>query len=348
MLAPIPPTATYTDVASPGYPSCWNPLPAPTKLPSDIGFRFIHQNEYFSPGTPLRPLLRAVHTHQPDFNFKEIDFITDRNSLIKLFKFARGDSNVLMDVFASPQHASPINTATPPTPPTSPTSSAPPQNRGSWRDRHPPSYGGGLRGRVPSRGGTAGLGSRGRGRNDGRYIRGEWSPNYFAPRVIQETRIDVDLVNNSLLLSRWETNSSEMVRAGEFRGWGYQFLDAYTRFGEAGEDAVMDGGELQSHHRVITYDFGGKKFLVRFHGDAVKESLGEFRWWAEKHRKGRKEQEAAAAKAGKKGINSQSSPRKKADDWLEKEFAEGLSKLTLNNISATSKSWRVLHFMYPN
>lgn len=132
-----------------------------------------------------------------------------------------------------------------------------------------------------------------------------------------------------------------MVHVGEFRGWGYQFLDAYTRFGEAGEDAVMDGGELQSHHRVITYDFGGKKFLVRFHGDAVQESLGEFRWWAEKHRKGRKEQEAAAAKVGnvkEKDNNSQSSPRKKADDWLEKEFVEGLSKLTLNNINTTSKS----------
>lgn len=131
-----------------------------------------------------------------------------------------------------------------------------------------------------------------------------------------------------------------MVHAGQFKGWGYQFLDAYTRFGEAGEDAVMDGGELQSHHRVITYDFGGKKFLVRFHGDAVQESLGEFRWWAEKHRKGRKEQGVAAAKVGdlKKDGKNQSSPGKKADDWLEKEFMEGLSKLTLNDISATSKS----------
>lgn len=293
----------------------------------------------------MRPLLRAVHTHRPDFNVNEVDFITDRNSLIKLFKFARGDSGTQFDTVAGPPvspTSPPRNTAAPLTPPTSPTSLTnnrglgSPPNEGSWRDRHPPSRGGGLRGRVSRGGSTAGP----RGRGDGRYIRGQWSPNYrFEPRAVQETRIDVDLVNNSLLLSRWETHSSEMIHAGEFKGWGYQFLDAYTRFGEAGEDAVMDGGELQSHHRVITYDFGGKKFLVRFHGDAVQEGLGEFRWWAEKHRKGRREQETAATSdvKGKDG-KSQSSPGKKADDWLEKEFVEGLSKLTLNNISATSKS----------
>lgn len=252
-----------------------------------------------------------------------------------MFKFVRGDSGVLLDIVTPSPTTPNRNTAAPPTPPTSP-------KLGSWRDRHPPSSGDGLHGRV-HRGSSAGLGYQGtRGRGGGRYIRGQWSPNYqFEPRAVQEIRIDVDLINNSLLLSRWETHSSEMVHEGEHKGWGYQFLDKFTRFGEAGEDAVMDGGELQSHHRVIAYDLGGKKFLVRFHGDAVEESLGEFRWWAEKHRKGRKEQDAVAAKVG--GVkendgNSQSSPGKKADDWLEKEFAEGLSKLTLNNISATSKS----------
>lgn len=319
------------------------------KLPGDVGFRFIHQNEYFSPGAPLRPLLRAVYTHRPDFNIKEYDFVMDRNNLIKLFRFIYGGSGPPIVGNASP----PEEPKSPQTPPISP-SSSPPGGTGSWRDRHPASAGEGLRGR--SLRGNTGLGynsdrgrgsSAGRGRGGGRYVRGVWSPNFqYKPPPPQDTRIDVDIMGgedgtgkSSMLMSRWDTHSSEMVAAEDFKGWGYQFMAAFTKFGDAGEDAVMDGGEAQSHHRVISYEFGGYKFLVRYHADAVQESLGELRWWAEKNRKEQLalKKVAEAVEKTKGRYASSRSPGKRADDWLEKEFAEGLSKMNLNGIRATSK-----------
>lgn len=370
----------------------------------DTGFRFIHQNDYFSPGTPLRPLLRAVYTHQPDINIKEFDFILDRNNLIKLFKFVRGDPAVQYHIVSSASPGSsgsgspPRDTASSSIPPTgpgsgsgrgrgsyspseepgnSPTGGDAGRGRGnppaqSWRDRHPPSTGWGLRGRGfhggaglgynPDRGRGGGYGSdRGRGygpgrggygsdrgRGGGRYIQGVWSPNWntmFEPRPPQESRIDVDIMGgenggkSSMLLTRWDACASEIVKAGDFRGWGYQFLAAFTKFGDAGEDAVMDGGEAQSYHRIISYNFGGYKFMVRYHTDAVEESLGELRWWAEKNRKEQLALKKAAGESMEKDTNSQSSLGKKADDWLEKEFVEGLSKLNFNSIRVTSRSF---------
>ena len=60
------------------------------KIEPDSGFRFVDQNNYFSPKAPLLPVLRAVDAHSPEFDFKSVDFITDRNNLIKLFKFVSG------------------------------------------------------------------------------------------------------------------------------------------------------------------------------------------------------------------------------------------------------------------
>lgn len=316
----------------------------------------IHQNEYFSPGTPLRPLLRAVYTHRPDYDVKVVDFITDRNSLLKLFKFIRGEikSEDPFTPTVSTSYGdggrgrgrgrrSPDSSGSSGSP-TSPGSPSSGSSGSSWRDRYPASSGAGLRGRG-FRGGLGYDSSHGMRGGQNR------SPNYkpfnaYAPPPEKETRIDIDIMGNEdgngkscMLLSRWETHSSEIVSHGEFRGWGYQFLDNFTKFGDAGEDAIMDGGELQSHHRVVSYDLGGFKFLVRYHGDAVTESLGEFRWWAEKNRKTKD----AFKKVGEVVENVRrdsigQSPGKKADDWLEKEFVEGLSKLTLNRVKTTSKS----------
>ncbi|RPB17216.1 hypothetical protein P167DRAFT_121724 [Morchella conica CCBAS932] len=233
----------------PGYPSCWNPPQLPIKLPPDTGFRMIHQNEYFSPGTPLRPLLRAVYTHRPDYDIRGVDVVTDRSSLLKLFKFVRGEVK-------------------PPPAPTTPTHTG--RGGGGYRGR------GGLPtppGSPASRGRGAGLGYRGGG---GRGGRTQHQPFNMDPP--KEARIDVDIMGGgggtraSMLLSRWETNSSEVIPEGQFRGWGFQFLNRFTRFGDAGEEAVMDEGELQSHHRVVEYEMGGMRFLVRYHGDAITQS----------------------------------------------------------------------------
>ncbi|KAI5841457.1 hypothetical protein DFP73DRAFT_586330 [Morchella snyderi] len=371
----------------PGYPSCWNPPPLPVTLPPDTGFRMIHQNEYFSPGTPLRPMLRAVYTHRPDYEIRGVDVVTDRSSLLKLFKFVRGE------VKEPPR---PPRTTTTPTrggqgaypgrgglltPPTSP----------SWRDRHLEAGGGGMRGRG------AGLGYRGGGGSLGGGVR-RIGHQRMSMNPDREVRIDVDMMGGggadgaraSMLLSRWETHSAEVVPEGRFMGWGYQFLNRFTRFGDAGEEAVMDDGELQSHHRVVEYVMGGMRFLVRYHGDAITQSLAEFRFWAERERveMRRRERKAAAVaaaaaaerKAGAAGAaaaaerekrekrekrerkererekaerekeakakgegevavaarrKTMSPQAKKADDWLEKEFIEGLSKLTLGRVKTT-------------
>lgn len=314
----------------------------------------IHQNEYFSPGTPLRPLLRAVYTHCPDYDIRGVDVVTDRSSLLKLFKFVRGE--------VKPPPTTTTTTHTHYTP------------RGGGGE------GGGYRGRgglptppgSPSRGRGAGLGYRGGGGWGGfrREGGGRQMRNMDPPK---EGRIDVDIMGGSggtrpsMLLSRWETQSSEVVPEGQFMGWGYQFLNRFTRFGDAGEEAVMDEGELQSHHRVVEYEMGGMRFLVRYHGDAITQSLAEFRFWAEKERaamrrreraKGREQSKAEAAAVREKrekavrekelkgegepepepARRKSASPQSKADDWLEKEFIEGLSKLTLNRVKTTGKS----------
>lgn len=72
--------------------------------------------------------------------------------------------------------------------------------------------------------------------------------------------ITVECVGTTVLLTRREERSSEVIPPGQFRGFGHSFEKAYTKWPK--------GMELSTgHHRVIQYDFGGLRCLVRFEVD---------------------------------------------------------------------------------
>lgn len=68
----------------------------------------------------------------------------------------------------------------------------------------------------------------------------------------------VELVGNSVFFVRRENTAHE--RLSDVRGYGHSFPEAYTTW-----DAEVKGSTV--HQRVISYHFGGLRFLVRFQGD---------------------------------------------------------------------------------
>lgn len=59
-------------------------------LPRDTGTYFIDHNACLAPQYPFEPLFQALSVMRPDFNFMNVDLISNRNSLRKLFGFVTG------------------------------------------------------------------------------------------------------------------------------------------------------------------------------------------------------------------------------------------------------------------
>ncbi|KAG0131922.1 hypothetical protein HOY82DRAFT_312735 [Tuber indicum] len=181
----------------PGYPPCWNPQSEKTPIEKDGGFRFIDQNNYFSPTAPHTPTLRAVSTCRPDINLNSINFITDRSNLVKLYKL--------------------------------------------------------ISGHVPQA--------------------------YFGPDSCKqepELRIDVEVIGNSLLLSRWEPRSSQVLDDTQYQGFSDNFANMFTRYPDPAPGLGTDA-RSQGHHRVLAYVLGGHRFMVRYQADACAEAVEELR-----------------------------------------------------------------------
>lgn len=70
--------------------------------------------------------------------------------------------------------------------------------------------------------------------------------------------IHVEVVNNTAILSRDETKTTEYISPLEFRGFGHEFERAYTK-------ETLEGST--GHHRVISYHFGGLNLIVRHETD---------------------------------------------------------------------------------
>ncbi|KAG5972508.1 hypothetical protein E4U58_006510 [Claviceps cyperi] len=66
--------------------------------------------------------------------------------------------------------------------------------------------------------------------------------------------IKLELVRNTLLMSRPETNESHSMGPYSFRGYGHEFEKVCT---------VKGIFFSTSHHRIISYDFCGLKFMIR-------------------------------------------------------------------------------------
>ncbi|KAG2109056.1 uncharacterized protein F5147DRAFT_693865 [Suillus discolor] len=92
----VKPIASYSwieaatpTIAVPGSPRVW--FTGPQRVPADSGTRFVDQNAfYMRKMSPLIPLFAAIDDMNPSFNFKQFDFITDRNNLRKLLRWASG------------------------------------------------------------------------------------------------------------------------------------------------------------------------------------------------------------------------------------------------------------------
>ena len=84
-------TPFHSLLHSPGIPPIWTPPRLPPALSPDSGSRYVDQNADRNPGSPLESLVSAVNTLQPDFNFSQINVITDRRPIRKLFGFVSGE-----------------------------------------------------------------------------------------------------------------------------------------------------------------------------------------------------------------------------------------------------------------
>ncbi|KAL2820988.1 hypothetical protein BDW59DRAFT_174311 [Aspergillus cavernicola] len=70
--------------------------------------------------------------------------------------------------------------------------------------------------------------------------------------------IDVEVLKNTAMFCRAETKAMEYVGPHEFTGFGHEFEKAYTT-------NQLDGST--GHHRIISYQFGDMKLIVRHETD---------------------------------------------------------------------------------
>ena len=80
----------------------------------------------------------------------------------------------------------------------------------------------------------------------------------FADTVERSFRFNVEVIADTVFLVRKENSPTELIP--DVHGYGHTFPEAYTSW-----DADVIGSV--SHQRLITYDFGGLRCLVRFESD---------------------------------------------------------------------------------
>lgn len=74
-------------------------------------------------------------------------------------------------------------------------------------------------------------------------------------------RIEVELIHDTLFLTRWELNPVIKITDAMNHGYGYEFEKAFT--------ALEQGLQGSSgHYRIVQYDLGGIRCLVRCETDA--------------------------------------------------------------------------------
>lgn len=77
-------------------------------------------------------------------------------------------------------------------------------------------------------------------------------------------RMDLHMVKDTLFISRKEKNARSMIHGSHNSGYGHSLEDVFTK----PEDGLDTSS---SHHRVICYDLGHLKCVVRFEVDAYYE-----------------------------------------------------------------------------
>ncbi|KAI0399777.1 geranylgeranyl pyrophosphate synthetase [Xylaria palmicola] len=75
---------------------------------------------------------------------------------------------------------------------------------------------------------------------------------------LESFKISVEAVGSTMLLSRIETKTTEVIAPHEFRGYGHEFEKAYTR---------CQLSDSTGYHRIVSYRFGGLSLIVRHEVD---------------------------------------------------------------------------------
>ena len=71
--------------------------------------------------------------------------------------------------------------------------------------------------------------------------------------------IDIEVIGDTLVLNRNDPETHTVIGPAEFRGFGHEFEKAYT---------TRNINDSTGHHRIISYCFGGLKFIIRYETDA--------------------------------------------------------------------------------
>lgn len=80
----------------------------------------------------------------------------------------------------------------------------------------------------------------------------------FAGAQSKPFRFDIDVVEDTVLFVRKENSPTELIT--DLRGYGHTFPEAYTTWDSEVRNSC-------SHQRVVHYEFGGLRFLVRSETD---------------------------------------------------------------------------------
>jgi hypothetical protein len=77
----------------------------------------------------------------------------------------------------------------------------------------------------------------------------------------QDWRVDVDMINDTMFFNQWEEFRLMLINGNQDSGFGHAFEDCVTTKESSLKDSIH-------HERIVSYELGGMKCLVRFEADA--------------------------------------------------------------------------------
>lgn len=92
--------------------------------------------------------------------------------------------------------------------------------------------------------------------------------DYVSGHPGEHWRIEAELVEGTLFLTRWEANSVRIITGSLNSGYGHEFEKAFLKFEE-------DLRDSSTHHRIIEYEIAGMKWVVRYEADGYSNDKQE-------------------------------------------------------------------------
>jgi hypothetical protein len=95
--------------------------------------------------------------------------------------------------------------------------------------------------------------------------------SYFASgQVRQGFRIDVEIVENTMVFTRCEERNTFVCKGDKLAGYGHEFEKNFLEYEKSVEGST-------GHHQIAAYEIGGMKWMVRFEVDGYlgNEGLGD-------------------------------------------------------------------------